>query len=99
VYCYHIYYFTLLYCFVANRRPLFKYCYDCGRSINVRLTACTRCKEVYFCSKTCKVKAWNARHKDECIRMQGQQLYEYLSMMEYCSHMMFRQNVLLGIYY
>ncbi|EDV21310.1 uncharacterized protein TRIADDRAFT_60207 [Trichoplax adhaerens] len=53
--------------FVA--KPSFCYCYECGRSIGVRLTACSRCLKVYYCSKQCKLRAWNARHKDECYKI------------------------------
>uniref|UniRef100_UPI00398F5E5E ankyrin repeat and MYND domain-containing protein 1 n=1 Tax=Pristiophorus japonicus TaxID=55135 RepID=UPI00398F5E5E len=50
------------------RRQLFKFkfCYYCGRSVGVRLITCSRCKEVYYCSKACKMECWKEFHKDEC---------------------------------
>ncbi|XP_023284574.1 ankyrin repeat and MYND domain-containing protein 1 [Seriola lalandi dorsalis] len=52
-----------------HRKPLFKFCYQCGRSVSVKLTACSRCHKVFYCSRSCKLKAWDERHKEECIRM------------------------------
>ncbi|XP_049910886.1 ankyrin repeat and MYND domain-containing protein 1 [Epinephelus moara] len=53
----------------SHRKPAFKFCYHCGRSVCVKLTACRRCHKVFYCSRTCKLKAWNQRHKEECIQV------------------------------
>ncbi|XP_030290472.1 ankyrin repeat and MYND domain-containing protein 1 isoform X2 [Sparus aurata] len=50
-----------------HRKPLFKFCYHCGRSVSVMLTPCSRCRKVYYCSRSCKQKAWDKLHKDECV--------------------------------
>ncbi|XP_031138193.1 ankyrin repeat and MYND domain-containing protein 1 isoform X2 [Sander lucioperca] len=52
-----------------HRKLAFRFCYHCGRSVSVKLTACSRCHKVFYCSRTCKLKAWDERHKDECIRV------------------------------
>ncbi|KAM7011941.1 ankyrin repeat and MYND domain-containing protein 1 [Tautogolabrus adspersus] len=51
-----------------HRNPEFKFCYHCGRSVSVKLTACSRCHKVFYCSRNCKLKAWDERHKQECNR-------------------------------
>ncbi|KAM9797525.1 ankyrin repeat and MYND domain-containing protein 1 isoform 2-T2 [Syngnathus typhle] len=52
-------------------RSPFKFCYQCGRSAAVKLSACTRCHKVFYCSMACKLIAWDERHKEECLRETG----------------------------
>ena len=44
-----------------------KFCEYCCRSIGVKLKQCNRCHIVYFCSRTCKLRAWDGWHKRECL--------------------------------
>uniref|UniRef100_A0A3B3BYR2 Ankyrin repeat and MYND domain containing 1 n=1 Tax=Oryzias melastigma TaxID=30732 RepID=A0A3B3BYR2_ORYME len=43
------------------------FCYQCGRSLSVKLIACSHCHRVFYCSRSCKLKAWDERHKLECM--------------------------------
>uniref|UniRef100_A0A8C4ZAF7 MYND-type domain-containing protein n=1 Tax=Gadus morhua TaxID=8049 RepID=A0A8C4ZAF7_GADMO len=56
---------------VSPRTPLGS-CYQCGRSAFVTLTPCSRCHQVLYCSGSCKLKAWEQRHRGECIRLPDQ---------------------------
>ncbi|KAK7888890.1 hypothetical protein WMY93_024450 [Mugilogobius chulae] len=49
--------------------PLFRFCFYCSRSAFVKLTRCSRCHMVFYCSKTCKLKSWEEGHKDTCVRI------------------------------
>ncbi|XP_076010521.1 ankyrin repeat and MYND domain-containing protein 1-like [Genypterus blacodes] len=54
---------------MESEKPPPKFCYQCGRSASVKLTLCSRCRLVFYCSTKCKLKAWDQRHKDECVRV------------------------------
>ncbi|XP_075901698.1 ankyrin repeat and MYND domain-containing protein 1-like [Nelusetta ayraudi] len=51
-----------------HRSPVSKFCYHCGRSAYVKLTSCSRCGRVFYCSRSCRLKGWDERHKHECSR-------------------------------
>ncbi|KAJ8781665.1 hypothetical protein J1605_010923 [Eschrichtius robustus] len=46
--------------------PFFKFCYECGRCIGVRLTPCTRCYGILTCSEYRETKAWRDFHRRDC---------------------------------
>lgn len=41
----------------------FRFCNHCGKSSGVKLVLCRR---AFYCSRTCKKKGWESRHRNEC---------------------------------
>lgn len=44
------------------------FCYECGKSSGVRLTLCTGCEVVCYCSRNCKEESWKKGHREECVK-------------------------------
>lgn len=43
------------------------FCYECGRSAGIRLTQCSGCRLVAFCSQSCREQCLKAGHRSECM--------------------------------
>ena len=44
------------------------FCYECGKTAGVRLTLCTGCEVVSYCSRFCKTENWKKGHREECCK-------------------------------
>jgi ankyrin repeat protein len=56
---------------VTKGRAKGRFCQECGRSINVALSACNRCGAVLFCRDKCKMRAFSTHHRATCSRYKG----------------------------
>jgi hypothetical protein len=48
-------------------------CFSCGKTGNMKLKCCARCKCAYYCSRECQVAAWNGGHKAACKQIRRKQ--------------------------
>jgi len=62
-----------------DSKKLSKWCYYCGKSVGIKLTPCSRCKKVFYCSNNCKQRAWNEIHKSECVLHQSTRKSAFLT--------------------
>jgi len=46
------------------------FCYECGKSGGIRLTACAGCEIVRYCGRNCKLENWKKGHKEECNKVE-----------------------------
>ena len=46
------------------------FCYECGKSGSVRLSYCTGCEVIKYCSRNCKLDNWKKGHREECNKME-----------------------------
>ncbi|KAM9848850.1 ankyrin repeat and MYND domain-containing protein 1 [Aulostomus maculatus] len=48
------------------------FCWQCCRSVGVKLTPCSRCCKIYYCSEACQRESWEESHKKECVKISKQ---------------------------
>jgi hypothetical protein len=50
--------------------PFFKVCIVCGDRHRHKISLCTGCRAVHYCSRECQAKHWKEGHKDACKGVQ-----------------------------
>ena len=63
--------------YVVDRMLYQNICDSCLKeTYETRLLACTKCRKVYYCNRSCQINAWKSHHNVECGYLQN--IPEYL---------------------
>ena len=63
--------------YVVDRMLYQNICDSCLKeTYETRLFACTKCRKVYYCNRSCQINAWKSHHNVECGYLQN--IPEYL---------------------